>query len=111
MGKGWRMPTYNEIYILCYVSPNANPSGTFYSTVRNHFNNYSSYSGSFSDNITTEVARYAGIFISSSNKPNDNPAAITNKNQYNGSQLFIPAGGYSRGAMHWTYRLKLFLLD
>lgn len=96
MGKGWRMPTYNEIYLLGYVSPNATPSGTF-TTVRKHLENFSSYSGSFSDNITTEAARYAGIFITSSSKPNDNPAAITNKSQYNGSQLFLPAAGVSHG--------------
>ena len=94
MGKGWRMPTYNEIYLLCYVSPNATPSGTF-TTSRNRHENFSSYSGSFSDNITTEAARYAGIFITSSKKTNDNPAAITNKSQYNGSQLFLPAAGDS----------------
>lgn len=97
MGKGWRMPTYNELYLLCYVSPNATPSGTF-TTGRKHLENFSSYSGSFSDNTTTEVARYAGIFITSSNKPNDNPAAITNKSQYNGSQLFLPAAGGSNGS-------------
>lgn len=97
MGKGWRMPTYNEIYLLCYVSPSAIPSGTF-TTSRNRLENFSSYSGSFSDNTTTEVARYAGIFITSSSKPNDNPAAITNKSQYNGSQLFLPAAGYSYGS-------------
>lgn len=97
MGKGWRMPTYNEIYLLCYVSPNATPSGTF-TTGRKHLENFSSYSGSSSDNITTEAARYAGIFITSSSKPNDNPAAITNKSQYNGSQLFLPAAGYSNGS-------------
>lgn len=97
MGKGWRMPTYNEIYLLCYVSPKAIPSGTF-TTARNRKENFSSYSGSFSDNITTEVARYAGIFITSSSKPNENPAAITNVSQYNGSQLFLPAAGVSNGS-------------
>lgn len=96
MGKGWRMPTYNEIYLLGCVSPNATPSGTF-TTVRKHLENFSSYSGGFTDNITTEAARYAGIFITSSSKPNDNPAAITNKSQYNGSQLFLPAAGVSHG--------------
>lgn len=96
MGKGWRMPTYNEIYLLCYVSPNATPSGMF-TTGRNHLENFSGYSGSFTDNIATEAARYAGIFITSSSKPNDNPAAITNKSQYNGSQLFLPAAGYTIG--------------
>ena len=97
MGKGWRMPTYNELYLLCYVSPNATPSGTF-TTGRNRLENFSSYSGGFTDNITTEAARYAGIFITSSSKPNDNPAAITNKSQYNGSQLFLPAAGLSFGS-------------
>lgn len=94
MGEGWRMPTYNEIYLLCYVSPNATPSGTF-TTARNRKGNFSKYSASFSDNITTEAARYAGIFITSSSKPNDNPAAIANTSQYNGSQLFLPAAGRS----------------
>lgn len=97
MGEGWRMPTYNEIYLLCYVSPNATPSGTF-TTARNRKENFSSYSASFSDNITTEAARYAGIFITSSSKPNDNPAAITNKSQYNGSQLFLPSSGNCNGS-------------
>lgn len=97
MGKGWRMPTYNEIYLLCYVSPNATPSGTF-TTARNRKENFSSYSGSFTDNITTEAARYAGIFITSSSKPNENPTAITASSQYNGSQLFLPAAGRSRGS-------------
>ena len=97
MGKGWRMPTYNELYLLCYVSPNATPSGTF-TTGRKHLENFSGYSGSFTDNIATEAARYAGIFITSSSKPNDNPAAITNKSQYNGSQLFLPAAGNSLGS-------------
>ncbi|WP_373168195.1 hypothetical protein [Bacteroides cellulosilyticus] len=94
MGEGWRMPTYNEIYLLCYVSPNATPSGTF-TTGRNRFQNFSSYTGSWNDNITTEAARYAGIFITSSSKPNENPAAISNKSQYDGSQLFLPAAGLS----------------
>lgn len=97
MGEGWRMPTYNELYLLCYVSPNATPSGTF-TTGRNHLKNFSGYSGSFNDNTTTEAARYAGIFITSSSKPNDNPAAITNMSQYNGSQLFLPAAGLSTGS-------------
>ena len=97
MGKGWRMPTYNEIYLLCYVSPNATPSGTF-TIGRNYLENFSSYSGNFTDNITTEAARYTGVFITSSSKPNDNPAAITNKSQYNGSQLFLPAAGLSFGS-------------
>ena len=66
-----------------------------FTTGRNHLENFSGYSGSFTDNIATEAARYAGIFITSSSKPNDNPAAITNKSQYNGSQLFLPAAGYS----------------
>lgn len=94
MGKGWRMPTYNEIYLLCYESPKAIPSGTF-TTARNRLQNLSSYSGSFTDNITTEAARYTGIFITSSSKPNENPAAITGVDQYNGSQLFLPAAGIS----------------
>lgn len=97
MGKGWRMPTYNEIYLLCYVAGSATPSGTF-NTARNHYENFSSYTASLTDNITTEAARYAGIFITSSTKPNDNPAAITNKSQYNGSQLFLPAAGASDGS-------------
>ena len=97
MGKGWRMPTYNEIYLLCYVSPNATPSGMF-TTGRNRLENFSSYSASFTDNTTSASAIYAGIFITSSNKPNDNPAAITNKSQYNGSQLFLPAAGISDGS-------------
>lgn len=97
MGKGWRMPTYNEIYLLCYVSPNEIPSGSF-STGRNHYESFSSYSASMSDNVTTEAARYAGIFITSSGKPNENPAAITNTSQYNGSQLFLPAAGYSNSS-------------
>lgn len=97
MGKGWRMPTYNEIYLLCYVSPNATPSGTF-TTGRKYLKKISSYSASFSDNITTEDARYSGIFITSSNKPNDNPAAITSISQYSGSQLFLPAAGNSYGS-------------
>lgn len=97
MGKGWRMPTYNEIYLLCYVSPNAIPSGTF-TTARNKLQNFSSYSGSFIDDIRTDAARYAGIFITSSSKPNDNPAAITATTQYDGSQLFLPAAGDSYGS-------------
>lgn len=97
MGKGWRMPTYNEIYLLCYVSPNENPSGTF-TTGRKHLENFSSYSGSLNDNITTEAARYSGIYITSSSKPNENPAAITNKSEYNGSQLFLPAAGDCYGS-------------
>ena len=97
MGKGWRMPTYNEIYLLCYVSPNATPSGTF-TTSRNRLENFSSYSASFTDNTTSASAIYAGIFITSSKKPNDNPAAITNTSQYNGSQLFLPAAGNAFGS-------------
>lgn len=95
--KGWRMPTYNEIYLLCYVAGSATPSGTF-TTARKHYENFSTYSGSWNDSITTEAARYAGIFIPSSSKPNDNPTATTNKSQYNGSQLFLPAAGYSTGS-------------
>ena len=97
MGPGWRMPTYNEIYLLCYVSPNATPSGTF-TTGRNRFENFSAYSASFTDNVTTEAARFAGIFFTQSSKPNDNPSAITSRAQYNGSQLFLPAAGYSDGS-------------
>lgn len=97
MGKGWRMPTYNEIYLLCYVSPSATPSGTF-TTARNRLESFSSYSGSFSDNTTSSAAIYSGIYITSSNKPNENPAKITSTSQYNGSQLFLPAAGDSNGS-------------
>lgn len=97
MGKGWRMPTYNEIYLLCYVSPSATPSGTF-TTARNRLESFSSYSGSFSDNTTSSAAIYSGIYITSSGKPNENPAKITSTSQYDGSQLFLPAAGYSDGS-------------
>ena len=93
MGKEWRMPTYNEIYILCYQTDKEIPSGS--AGGRNRKENFSSYSGGFEDNTATVAARYAGIFITSSLKPNENPAAITDKSQYDGSQLFLPAAGYS----------------
>lgn len=96
MGKKWRLPTYNEGYLFCYVSPNAIPVGAF-STPRNSFSNCSKYSDVLNGNVTDEAARYAGIFITCSKKPNMNPAAITSLSQYDGSQLFLPAAGNSTG--------------
>ena len=94
MGKGWRMPTYNEAYLLCYVTPNENPSGNSYTNPRNYLKTLSSYSGSWNDDITTEEVRYSGIYITGHSKPNENPAAITATSQYNGSQLFLPLAGH-----------------
>lgn len=102
MGKEWRMPTYNEIYILCYQANNEIPSGSF-STGRKRFQNFSRYSGYFEDNTISASAIYSGIFITSSSEPNENPAAITNASEYDGSQLFLPAAGFSLGgSMFYT---------
>ena len=97
LGGKWRMPTYNEIYLLCYVANSATPSGTF-TTVRNRLENFGSYSASWTDNITGD-AIYRGIYITGGSKPNENPAKISSTSSYNaGKHLFLPAAGYSDGA-------------
>lgn len=97
LGGKWRMPTYNEIYLLCYVATSAIPSGTF-TTARNRFENFGAYTASWNDNITGD-AIYRGIYITGGSKPNENPAKISSISSYNaGKHLFLPAAGYSGGA-------------
>lgn len=97
LGGKWRMPTYNEIYLLCYVANSATPSGTF-TTKRNHLENLAAYSGSWNDNLTGNE-KWTGIYITGGSKPNENPAAISSTSSYNaGKHLFLPAAGYSYGS-------------
>ena len=97
LGGKWRMPTYNEIYLLCYVATSANPSGTF-TTARNHLENFASYAGSWSDNLTGNE-KWTGIYITGGSKPNENPAKISSTSSYNaGKHLFLPAAGFSNGS-------------
>ena len=97
LGGKWRMPTYNEIYLLCYVATSAIPSGTF-TTARNRFENFGAYTASWNDNITGD-AIYRGIYITGGSKPNENPAKISSISSYNaGKHLFLPAAGYSYDA-------------
>ena len=97
LGDKWRMPTYNEIYLLCYVAGSANPSGTF-TTARNRLENFSVYTGSWSDNLTGNE-RWTGIYITGGSKPNENPAKISSTSLYNaGKHLFLPATGKSKGS-------------
>jgi len=97
LGDKWRMPTYNEIYLLCYVAGSANPSGTF-TTARNRLENFSVYTGSWSDNLTGNE-RWTGIYITGGSKPNENPAKISSTSLYNaGKHLFLPAAGKSKGS-------------
>ena len=97
LGGKWRMPTYNEIYLLCYVAGSANPSGTF-TTARNRLENFSVYTGSWSDNLTGNE-RWTGIYITGGSKPNENPAKISSTSLYNaGKHLFLPATGKSKGS-------------
>lgn len=96
LGGKWRMPTYNEIYLLCYVASSANPSGTF-TTARNRLENFAEYTGSWSDNLTGNQ-KWTGIYITGGSKPNENPAKISSTSSYNaGDHLFLPAAGYSNG--------------
>jgi len=97
LGGKWRMPTYNEIYLLCYVASSANPSGTF-TTKRNYLENFAAYTGSWSDNLTGNE-KWTGIYITGGSKPNENPAKISSTSSYKaGAHLFLPAAGYSRGS-------------
>lgn len=97
LGGKWRMPTYNEIYLLCYVANSATPSGTF-TTGRNHLENFSAYTASWSDNLTGNE-KWTGIYITGGSKPNENPAAISSTSSYNaGKHLFLPAAGYHSGS-------------
>lgn len=97
LGGKWRMPTYDEIYLLCYVASSANPSGTF-TTVRNRLENFGGYTGSWSDNLTGNE-KWTGIYITGGSKPNENPAKISSTSSYNaGKHLFLPAAGYSDGS-------------
>ena len=93
LGGKWRMPTYNEIYLLCYVASSANPSGTF-TTARNHLENFAEYTATWSDNLTGNE-KWTGIYITGGSKPNENPAKISSTSSYNaGKHLFLPAAGY-----------------
>ena len=97
LGGKWRMPTYDEIYLLCYVASSANPSGTF-TTVHNRLENFGGYTGSWSDNLTGNE-KWTGIYITGGSKPNENPAKISSTSSYNaGKHLFLPAAGYSYGS-------------
>lgn len=97
LGDKWRMPTYNEIYLLCYVANSATPSGTF-TTARNHLENFSAYTGSWTDNLTG-TEKWRGIYITGGSKPNENPAKISSYSSYNaGTHLFLPAAGSSYGS-------------
>lgn len=97
LGGKWRMPTYDEIYLLCYVASSANPSGTF-TTVHNRLENFGGYTGSWSDNLTGNE-KWTGIYITGGSKPNENPAKISSTSSYNaGKHLFLPAAGYSNGS-------------
>lgn len=97
LGGKWRMPTYNEIYLLCYVASSANPSGTF-TTVHNRLENFGGYTGSWSDNLTGNE-KWTGICITGGSKPNENPAKISSTSSYNaGKHLFLPAAGYFDGS-------------
>ena len=90
----WRMPTYNEIYLLCYVAGSANPSGTF-TTARNRLENFTKYTGGWNDNLTGNE-KWTGIYITGGSKPNENPAKISLTSSYKaGVHLFLPAAGRS----------------
>ena len=92
LGDKWRLPTYNEIYLLCYVAKSQNPSGTF-NTARNHLENFGAYTGGWNDNVTGE-AIWRGIYITGGSKPSENPAQISSRSEYvPGKHLFLPAGG------------------
>lgn len=97
MGKGWRMPTYNEISLLAYVSPNKVPAENF-STPRKYYEVLYSYTASFNDEVTAKDAIFSGIYITSSGAANENPDCITDVSQYDGSQLFLSAAGVCSGA-------------
>ena len=97
LGGKWRMPTYNEIYLLCYVAGNAIPSGKF-TTGRNRLENIAAYTGSWSDNLTGNE-KWTGIYITGGSKPNENPAKISSTSSYNaGKHLFLPASGRTYGS-------------
>lgn len=97
LGGKWRMPTYNEIYLLCYVATSTIPSGTF-TTARNRFENFGAYTASWNDNIAGD-AIYRGIYITGGSKPNENPPKISSTSSYNaGKHLFLPAAGLFNGA-------------
>ena len=98
LGGKWRMPTYNEIYLLGYVAGSANPSGTFDDAPRDHLENFVVYTGSWSDNLTGNE-KWTGIYITGGSKPNENPAKISSTSLYRaGKHLFLPAAGYSDGS-------------
>lgn len=54
VGKNWRMPTYNEAYLLCYYSNTPLPSGTFDANVRKTYADWD-------------------VYMQSSELPNQNP--------------------------------------
>lgn len=97
LGGKWRMPTYNEIYLLCYVANSATPSGTF-NTARSRFENFGAYTASWNDNIIGD-AIYRGIYITGGSKPNEDPVKISSTSSYNaGKHLFLPPAGYFSAA-------------
>ena len=97
LGDKWRMPTYNEIYLLYYVANSAIPSGTF-TSVRNCLSNLSSYSGSWSDNLTG-TEKWSGIYFTGGSKPHENPAKLSQASSYNPAKhLFLPAAGVTKGS-------------
>lgn len=101
LGGKWRMPTYNEIYLLCYVANSATPSGTF-STARNRLENFGGYTATWDGSNASEkeeASIYRGIYITGGSQPNENPAKISSISSYNaGKHLFLPAAGSSNGA-------------
>lgn len=101
LGGKWRMPTYNEIYLLCYVATSAIPSATF-NTARNRLENFGEYTATWDGSNASEkeeASIYRGIYITGGSQPNENPLKISSTGEYNaGKHLFLPAAGRSNGA-------------
>lgn len=116
LGGNWRMPTYNELYLLLYVSPTSIPSGRFSSVTRNRYAKFSSpvdiavlrtFRG------VEESDKWNGIYFPASASPNENPEILHGganpEEWYNPEKmLFIPAVGVLDGTEQLIYYRAAF---
>lgn len=99
LGSNWRMPTFNDIYLLCYVANSATPSGTFNDNKRAHMKSLTSLNdmASITSYPTDDNFRWRGVYFTGSSKPNDNPAGPTEYSSFDSKKhLFLPAAGLAK---------------
>lgn len=117
MGKEWRMPTANEIYLLCKVMERAIPKRNELSKVSRlpEILNTCLADAETAYNIGTDepapANKYAGIYLSQSKSPNEVSAipAADISGYKSAEHMFLPAAGYSKegviqeGSSHGYY--------